>query len=290
MKQKTGLGKGLGALLSSRDICEAGNTGFFICPIEKITPNPDQPRKNIAPESLEKLAESIKEKGVLQPLVVRELDDHYEIVAGERRWRAAQKAGVNSIPVVIKDVSPDEVLELALIENIQREDLNPIEEAMAYQKLVEDMGLTQAEVATRVGRDRSTVTNFLRLLQLPDFAQKDLLEENYSMGHAKTILMVQSDAGQRELRDRIVKSKLSVRQAEALARKIEESKDKIPEKKKPEDDPHLISLNHDLTEIVGSPVKILTGKKGGKLEIKFESQDELERIIEMIRSYRKRAF
>jgi ParB family chromosome partitioning protein len=288
MKQKTGLGKGLGALLSSRDICKADDPGFFLCPVEKIRPNPDQPRKTMSRDALETLAESIREKGVLQPLVVREVDDCYEIVAGERRWRAARQAGVNTVPVVIKDISPDEVLELALIENIQREDLNPIEEAMAYQRLIEEMGLTQAEAAAKVGRDRSTVANFLRLLQLPGFARQDLLDERYSMGHAKTILMVESDKGRRLLRDRIVKKGLSVRQAEALARKIEKNGGTLPEKKTPVEDPDTRRLNHDLTELVGSRVKVITGrdKKGGRLEIKFESHDELEHIISVLRKGR----
>lgn len=288
MKQKPGLGKGLGALLSSKDICHVGDPGFFVCPVEKIRPNPDQPRKTMEPAALETLAESIREKGVLQPLVVREVGEFYEIVAGERRWRAAQQAGVNTIPVVIKDISPDEVLELALIENIQREDLNPLEEAMAYQRLIDDMGLTQAEAAAKVGRDRSTVANFLRLLQLPDFARQDLLDDRYSMGHARAILMVESPAGRRQLRDRIVKNRLSVRQAESLARKIRKNDGVLPEKSKPEEDPNIRRLNHDLTELLGSQVRVVTGrgKKGGRLEIRFDSHDELEHIISLIRNAR----
>ena len=286
MRQKTGLGKGLDALLSPQDICATDDPGFFLCPIEKIRPNPGQPRKKIDPEALEALASSIKEKGVLQPLVVREVESGYEIVAGERRWRAAQQAGIHKVPVVIKDVSPDEVLELALIENIQREDLNPIEEALAYERLVEDMGFTQAEAAARVGRDRSTVANFLRLLQLPDYAKEDLLEERYSMGHAKAILMVQSETGRRLLRDRIVEKHLSVRQAEALAKKIDRNGGVLPEQSKRDEDPNIQKLNHDLTEIVGSEVRVVTGKKGGRLEIRFENHDELEHIVNIIRSFR----
>ncbi len=279
---KGGLGKGLGALLSSEEIYEAGSPGFFLCPIEKIRANPEQPRKRIDPDALATLAESIREKGVLQPLVVRADGDCYELVAGERRWRASQLAGLKTVPVVIKDVSPDELLELALIENIQRQDLNPIEEAMAYQRLVEDLGLTQAEAARRVGRDRATVANFLRLLQLPEWAREDLLEERFTMGHAKAILMVSRPELQKTLRDAIIKKKLSVRKAEALARKLEKQ-GKEPAKRVREEDPNIKALCEELTFAIGSPVKINQGKRGGKLEIRYDTQEELERIISILK-------
>ncbi len=279
---KGGLGKGLGALLSSEEIYEAGSPGFFLCPIEKIRSNPQQPRKRLDPESLAKLADSIKDKGVLQPLVVRPVEDGYELVAGERRWRASQKAGLRTVPVVIKDVSPDELLELALIENIQRQDLNPIEEAMAYQRLIEDLGLTQAEVSKRVGRDRATVANFLRLLQLPDYAREDLLEERFTMGHAKAILMVTAPELQRQLRDTIISKKLSVRKAEALARKLE--REGAAQSRQPrQEDPNIKRLCEELTHAIGSPVKISQGKRGGRLEIRYDTPEELERIISLLR-------
>ncbi len=279
---KGGLGKGLGALLSSEEIYEAGSPGFFLCPIEKIRANPQQPRKRVDPDSLAKLADSIRDKGVLQPLVVRPVEDGYELVAGERRWRASQKAGLRTVPVVIKDVSPDELLELALIENIQRQDLNPIEEAMAYQRLIEDLGLTQAEVSKRVGRDRATVANFLRLLQLPDYAREDLLEERFTMGHAKAILMVSAPELQRQLRDTIISKKLSVRKAEALARKLENEGDKPPRQPQQED-PNIQRLCEELTHAIGSPVRISQGKRGGRLEIRYDTPEELERIISLLR-------
>jgi ParB family chromosome partitioning protein len=279
---KGGLGKGLGALLSSEEIYEAGSPGFFLCPIEKIRANPQQPRKKMDPAALATLAASIRDKGVLQPLVVRPVDDGYELVAGERRWRASQQAGLRTVPVVIKDVSPDELLELALIENIQRQDLNPIEEAMAYQRLIEDLGLTQAEAAKRVGRDRATVANFLRLLQLPDYAREDLLEEKFTMGHAKALLMVTDPDLQRQLRDAIIKKKLSVRKAEALARRLEKE-GAAPSKQPDQEDPDIVRLCEELTFAIGSPVKINRGKRGGRLEIRYDTEEELERIISILK-------
>ena len=282
MKLKGGLGKGLGALLSTEDIYDLESPGFFLCPIEKIRPNPDQPRKHMDQDSLEGLARSIKEKGILQPLVVWEVDGVYELIVGERRWRAAQKAGLKAVPVVIKDVSPDELLELALVENIQREDLNPLEEAMAYSRLIDEMGLTQSQVASRVGRERSTVANFLRLLQLPDYAQADLLDGRLSMGHARAILMLEDPESQKELRDQIIKKELSVRQAEALARRL--AKGKRPSARVQREDPDIKSLCEDLTRRLGSKVKIVQTKRGGRLEIRYRSVQDLERVIQLLRA------
>jgi ParB family chromosome partitioning protein len=282
MKLKGGLGKGLGALLSTEDIYDLESPGFFLCPIEKIRPNPKQPRKHIDQDSLEGLARSIKEKGVLQPLVVWEVDGVYELIVGERRWRAAQRAGLKAVPVVIKDVSPDELLELALVENIQREDLNPLEEAMAYGRLINELGLTQSQVASRVGRERPTVTNFLRLLQLPDYAQADLLDGRLSMGHARALLMLEDPERQKELRDQIIKKGLSVRQAEALARRLAKGK-RLSARVRGED-PDIKNLCEDLTRRLGSKVKIVQTKKGGRLEIRYRSVQDLERVIRLLRA------
>ena len=282
MKLKGGLGKGLGALLSTEDIYDLESPGFFLCPIEKIRPNPDQPRKHMDQDSLEGLAGSIKEKGILQPLVVWEVDGVYELIVGERRWRAAQKAGLKAVPVVIKDVSPDELLELALVENIQREDLNPLEEAMAYSRLIDELGLTQSQVASRVGRERSTVANFLRLLQLPDYAQADLLDGRLSMGHARAILMLEDPESRKELRDQIIKKDLSVRQAEALARRL--AKGKRLGARVRREDPDIKNLCEDLTHRLGSKVKIVQTKRGGRLEIRYRSVQDLERVIRLLRA------
>jgi len=282
MKLKGGLGKGLGALLSTEDIYDLESPGFFLCPIEKIRPNPDQPRKHMDQDSLEGLAGSIKEKGILQPLVVWEVDGVYELIVGERRWRAAQKAGLKAVPVVIKDVSPDELLELALVENIQREDLNPLEEAMAYSRLIDELGLTQSQVASRVGRERSTVANFLRLLQLPDYAQADLLDGRLNMGHARAILMLEDPESRKELRDQIIKIDLSVRQAEALARRL--AKGKRLGARVRREDPDIRNLCEDLTRRLGSKVKIVQTKRGGRLEIRYRSVQDLERVIRLLRA------
>lgn len=282
MKLKGGLGKGLGALLSTEDIYDLESPGFFLCPIEKIRPNPDQPRKHIDQDSLEGLAGSIKEKGILQPLVVWEVDGVYELIVGERRWRAAQKAGLKAVPVVIKDVSPDELLELALVENIQREDLNPLEEAMAYSRLINELGHTQSQVASRVGRERSTVANFLRLLQLPDYAQADLLDGRLSMGHARAILMLEDPESRKELRDQIIKKDLSVRQAEALARRL--AKGKRLGARVRREDPDIRNLCEDLSRRLGSKVKIVQTKRGGRLEIRYRSVQDLERVIQLLRA------
>ncbi|MGC8735831.1 MAG: ParB/RepB/Spo0J family partition protein [Dissulfurimicrobium sp.] len=279
MKFKGGLGKGLGALIAEGDIYDAGSPGFFQCPIEKIHPNPNQPRKEMNGAALEGLAASIKEKGVLQPLVVREVSSgRYEIVAGERRWRAAQMAGLKTIPVVIKDVSPNEVLELALIENIQRQDLNPLEEAMAYKRLVDEVGLTQAQVASRVGRDRATVANFLRLLQLPDYAQRDLVEGRLTMGHARTLLMANDADTMRMMRDQIVSKGLSVRQAEDLARRLLLRGAGRKARQPSISDPDIEGIAKELSASLGLTVKISHGQKGGCIEIRYKDLDEFERI------------
>ncbi len=283
MKSSKGLGRGLGSLISSEEIYDAGSPGFFMCPIEKIRPNPAQPRLRIKPESLTGLIQSIKENGILQPLVVCEAGDQYQLVAGERRWRAAQRAGLRNVPVVIKDVSPDELLELALIENIQRQDLNPLEEAMAYKRLVEDLGLTQQEAGIRVGRDRATVANFLRILNLPAYAQEDLLEERLTMGHAKALLMVGDRERQRYLRDEIIRRGLSVRQAESLARKLSNNGPGTQAARQKETDPDIKRLCEDLSLRVGAKVNIIQTKRGGRLEIRYSSNDELERLIELLK-------
>ncbi len=282
MNQKSGLGRGLGSLLSSQDIFDAEAPGFFLCPIEKIRPNPMQPRQNIQDDSLEGLAASIKSKGILQPLVVTEEDGFYQIIAGERRWRAAQKAGLKKVPVVLRDADSREVLELALIENIQREDLNPVEEALAYKRFSEELGLSQAQIAEKVGKDRSTVANMLRLLHLSKDILDDIVKGRITTGHAKAILMLDGVKHQRRLRDEIVKRSLSVRQAEELARRFK--KEAKPEDKRKRKDPDLEYLCDELSRIVGAKVNIVTGKRGGRLEIKCRNRDELERLIKLIKS------
>ncbi len=281
MTRKSGLGRGLDALLSSQDIFDAEAPGFFLCPIEKIRPNPMQPRHKVRDEALDGLAASIKAKGILQPLVVTEEDGFYQIIAGERRWRAAQKAGLKKVPVVLRDADAGEALELALIENIQRENLNPVEEALAYQHFFQDLGLNQSQIAARVGKDRSTIANMLRLLNLPGEILEDIAEERITAGHAKAILMLEGKSLKMRLRDEIIKRDLSVRQAEELARKLKEAGAKKAAKRRK--DPDMEHLCRELSRIVGARVNIVAGKRGGKLEIRCRNRQELERLIELLK-------
>lgn len=281
------LGKGLDALLPTEGM--EGNE-YFLCPIETIEPNPHQPRKEINDEALAQLSASIEEKGVLLPLVVCQLErGRYQIIAGERRWRAARMAGLDHVPVLVKDVSPQDRLELALIENIQRQDLNPLEEAEAYQRLVKEFNLTQEEVAKRVGKDRSTVANALRINQLPDFAKEDLVRGALSMGHARVLLSVGDEASMREVRNEIVEQGLTVRQAEALAKQRKKRQENGAQasrrtRKDPQQLPesYCKSLTNELVNYLGTRAKILQNGQRGKVEIEYYSADDLERLLGLI--------
>jgi ParB family chromosome partitioning protein len=276
MLKKTGLGKGMGALLQ---VVDKEQKSYFICPIEDIKPNKGQPRKTFTSDKLEELAASIREKGVIQPLVVIRKGDHYEIIAGERRWRAAQKAGLHEVPVVIQDVSENTALEMALIENIQREDLNAIEEAHAYRALMEKIDLSQEEMAKRVGKDRSTVANSLRLLKLPDDIQRDLITEKLSMGHARAILSLEQPELLRKAREEIVKKQLSVRGAEALVKRL---KNPLPKKGVAVQDRDLADLVELLKKRFQSRVEIKALGRSGKIVISYSGRDELSRIIDLL--------
>jgi len=276
MVKKTGLGKGMAALLPVK---ETEQGAFFSCPIEEIRPHRGQPRKTFSPDKLEELAASIREKGIIQPLVVRRKTDHYELIAGERRWRAAQKAGLREVPVVIQDVSDDTALEMALIENIQREDLNAVEEAEAYHALQERFSLSQEELAKRVGKDRSTVANALRLLRLPTEIKRDVVDDRLSMGHARALLALESPEEMKSCRDEIVAKDLTVRAAEALVKRV---KGGVRPKPKKEPDLHMTDLAERLKRHFKAKVAIRSSGKGGRIEISFASQDELSRIIEAL--------
>lgn len=278
MVKKTGLGKGMAALLP---VTETDRGSFFSCPIEEIRPHRGQPRKTFSAGKLDELAASIREKGIIQPLVVRKKSDHYELIAGERRWRAAQKAGLREVPVVIQDVSDDTALEMALIENIQREDLNAVEEAEAYHALQEQFSLSQEELAKRVGKDRSTIANALRLLKLPIEIKKDIIEERLTMGHARCLLTLESHELMKRCRDEIVKGGLTVRAAENLVKRVKSGPRPTPAKQM---DLYLSDLTDRLTRHLKSRVVIRPSGKGGKIEIKYGSQDELNRIIETFRA------
>jgi ParB family chromosome partitioning protein len=275
--KKMGLGKGMRALLP---VVEDHGKKYFSCPIEEIRPNKEQPRKTFVNEKLEELAASIREKGIIQPLVVLRRDGHYELIAGERRWRAAQKAGLREVPVVIQDVSEDTALEMALIENIQREDLNAVEEAEAYHQLLERFSLSQEELAKRVGKERSTIANALRLLRLPTEIKRDVAEDRISMGHARALLTLDDPEEQKSARDEIVKNRLSVREAEALVKR--KKAQPLAKPKKQVEDADQRDLVERIQRHFGAKVAVRRSGRGGKLEISFADQKELVRIVELL--------
>ncbi|HYH06711.1 MAG TPA: ParB/RepB/Spo0J family partition protein [Thermoanaerobaculia bacterium] len=293
--QKKALGRGLGALIPSRPAAEpvaappapqqVPGSGLALVPISQISPNPYQPRKTFNDASIEELSRSVREHGIIQPLVVTKIgDDKYRLIAGERRFRAAQKAGLEAVPVVVKETMTDgDVLQVALIENIQREDLNPIEEAYAYHQLHEEFGLTQEEISKRVGKERSTVANCLRLLKLPDAVKKLVAAGQLSMGHARAILAVDSPKKQEQLAERVVKRNLNVRQTEMLAAETANKGDKgeQPEKEK---DIFTRDAEDKLTRALRSKVEIDRKRRGGVIHVRFGSEDELIRLVdEMMR-------
>jgi len=282
MARVGGLGKGMAALLHVPETVEQSKD-YFNCPIELIKPNRNQPRKHFAADKLEELADSIREQGIIQPLVVTKKDDYYEIIAGERRWRAAQKAGVRDIPVVIKEATEDKILELALIENIQRQDLNAIEEAQAYRSLLDQLAISQDDVAKRVGKSRAAVTNSLRLLKLPEEVQRDIVEERLSMGHARAILALEHPEQIEKARREIIHKQLSVRATEALVRRMKVNPSPKAGKRPQQPDLLMSSLEEQLQKRFQSRVAIKrVGAKGGRLEIHFNDTDELTRIIDLL--------
>ena len=249
--------------------------------ISQVEPNKEQPRKYFDEDALIELSESIKQYGVLQPLLVQKKDDYYEIIAGERRWRAAKLAGVKEVPVVIKDYSDQEVMEIALIENIQREDLNPIEEAQAYQRLIKDYRLKQDEVAEKVSKSRAAITNSLRLLKLDKRVQEMVMEGKLSNGHARTIISIEDGDKQYAIAQKIFDEKLSVREVEKLMRE-QDKKGKQP-KELPENDFVYRDLEEKLSKSLGTQVTIKNKSNNkGKIEIQYYSQSELERILEFL--------
>lgn len=295
-----GLGKGLGRGLSAlipEEVEENKSDNVIVKEVVKevvvkepaesklrlsqIEPNREQPRKAFDEDALIELSESIKQYGVLQPLLVQKKDDYYEIIAGERRWRAAKLAGVKEVPVVIKDYSTQEVMEIALIENIQREDLNPIEEARAYQRLIKDYRLKQDEVAEKVSKSRAAITNSLRLLKLDERVQEMVMEGKLSNGHARTIIGIEDGDKQYLVAQKIFDEKLSVRETEKLMKELD--KPEKPEKQKPENDFVYRDLEEKIRKIMGTKVIIKNKNNNkGKIEIEYYSQAELERIYEML--------
>lgn len=256
--------------------------------INEIEPNSEQPRKNFNEDSLQELADSIKQFGMIQPLILQKKDKFYEIIAGERRWRAARMAGLKEVPVIIKNYTPKEVMEIALIENIQREDLNPIEEALAYQKLISEFNLKQDEVAERVSKSRTAVTNSMRLLKLDSRVQQMLIDDMISSGHARTIIPIEDNNLQYTIATKVFDEKLSVRDTEKLIKKILSEKDTKKIKKEEKDDNFIYKdIEEKIKAIIGSKVTISRkAKNKGKIEIEYYSGEELERIIELIETIR----
>ena len=291
--KKTGLGKGLDSLIADKtpktQTQKAENTdGAVMMNITKVEPNREQPRKKFDEDALLELSESIKQFGVLQPLLVQERDDYYEIIAGERRWRAAKLAGLKEVPVIIKKLTEQQIMEISLIENIQREDLNPIEEAQAYKRLLTEFNLKQDEVAERVSKSRTAVTNAMRLLKLDDRVQQMVIDEMLTTGHARALLGINDIEKQYVTAQKIFDEKLSVRDTEKLVKSIQSEK-----KEKKEDtykiDPKLEAIYRDLEEqmkkILGTKVLINSkNEKSGKIEVEYYSQEELDRIIDLFRT------
>ena len=285
MTQKKVLGRGLEALIPQRGEADPVRDDLAQIPISQITPNPHQPRKAFNETSIEELARSVREHGIVQPIVVtRTGDSHYRLIAGERRLRAAQRAGLQTVPAVIKELLKEgDSLQIALIENIQREDLNPIEEAGAYHQLHEEFGLTQEEISRRVGKERSTVANFLRLLRLPDSVKELLAGGQLSMGHARALLSVDSAKRQEQLAERVVKRDLNVRQTEMLAATTSAK----PVKRAKPKDVFTRDAEEKLTRSLRTKVDIDRRRRGGVIHIRFASEDDLIRIFDELTGRRR---
>ena len=283
-KKKTGLGRGISALIPDLDMgSPEGRPDFFMCPVGDIAPNRYQPRTAFSQEELDRLRDSIAQQGVLQPLLVRHMDGAYELIAGERRLRAAKAANLSQVPVVVKDLTDEQVLEVSIIENIQRENLNVLEEAEAYFRLIDQFGYTQQKVAKKIGKNRSTIANLLRLRSLPDPIKESLINEDISMGHARALLGGGSQENQLVLFNQVLSRQLSVRETERLVNQSkQEPKKKNPpislaEKKVLEDASTLISQR------MNSSVNIkMKGADAGRIEINFKSQMEFQRLVELL--------
>ena len=289
--KRTGLGKGLDSMIppkaTQRAVKEDKNTisktGETILKINEVEPNKKQPRKFFNEEALQELSDSIKQHGIVQPLVVAKKDDYFEIIAGERRWRAAKMAGLKEIPVVIKDLSDQEIMEVALIENIQREDLNPIEEAQAYQRLIKEYNYKQDELAERVSKSRVAVTNSMRLLKLDERVQKMIIDDMISAGHARALLAITDSEKQYTIAMKVFDEKLSVRETEKLIKNLDKQvKPKV--NTTPENDFIYRDIENKLKESMGTKVIIHNKDNNkGKIEIEYYSQDDFERIVDILK-------
>jgi len=278
---KPALGKGLSALIPEKE--KGKSKEILALNINAVLPNEYQPRKLFNDTALNDLVASIKEKGIIQPVIVRKTSETaYQLIAGERRWRAARIAGLSSIPAIVKDAAPEDALELALIENIQREDLNPLETAEAFQRLLNDFKLTHDDISKKVGKDRATVTNYLRILKLPLEVKKLIADGSLSIGHAKALLQVEQQRVQIEIAGKVMKHGLSVRETEALCKKG--STLNVSPKIKKTKDPQIASLEEKMMHSLGTKVRLIhkSNKKGGRIEIEYYSLEELDRLLEIL--------
>ena len=286
MASQKGLGKGLGALLGDFTEEPLEKSAYQLLPIYKVEPNPDQPRQDFDEEELQALADSITVHGIIQPLTVREMPNgYYQIIAGERRWRAARMANLSDVPAVIIEADDKKAMELALIENLQRQDLNPLEEALGYQTLMNEYGLTQEEAAGRVGKSRPAVANALRLLGLCPEVQERVRKGELSAGHARALLQLKSEKKQQEAAQKIVALGLSVRQAELLCKNM--SKEPVPQKKEVFAVDYVAECEKSLSKHLGRGVKIVNGKRKGRFELEFYGQEDLQNLLDALMKIQK---
>ncbi|AGK99575.1 ParB/RepB/Spo0J family partition protein [Clostridium pasteurianum] len=287
MNKRGGLGKGLGALINQNVLenIEDDNKVVNLIPINLIKPNNDQPRKNFDDEKIIMLAQSIKQHGIIQPLILKKINDFYIIVAGERRWRAAKSIGLKELPAVIMELSNRDLLEVSLIENIQREDLNPIEEGLAYKKLLEDFDITQEELGKKVGKSRTVITNCIRLLNLDKRVQEYLIDAVISEGHARIILSVENNDLQYEISQKIIDEGLSVRETERLIKSLQlNNKNKVTKKNNDENvNVYINDVRNKLEGIFGTKVNLKNKNNKGKIEIEYYSNDDLQRILDILK-------
>ncbi|MCK5533589.1 ParB/RepB/Spo0J family partition protein [bacterium] len=278
------LGRGLDALIPSFVSDDEGKKTIINIALDKIKPNKYQPRFHFAEEKIMELANSIKEKGVVQPILVSKKGEEYELIAGERRWRASQRAGLNEIPALVKEISEKEIFEISLIENVQREDLKPLEEAEAYQRISKEFELTQEELSKRIGKTRSTVANSLRLLTLPDKVKELVVSGMLSAGHARAILSLKEQKNQEELAQKVVTQKLTVRETEEIVQKYKFKKGQAGTKEEKTQNPEIVNIEEKLQYVLGTKVKIKNSGKKGKIEIFYYSLEDLERILKLMKT------
>ena len=293
-KKKTGLGRGLNTLIPSAPVKDTESEKILkkeeqikseiMVPILKVEPNPNQPRRQFDDDSLQELADSVKQYGILQPLIVKKHDKFYEIIAGERRWRAAKLAGLKEVPVLIRDYAENEIVEIALIENIQREDLNPIEEALAYKRLMEEFSLKQDQVAAKVSKSRAAITNSLRLFKLDQRVQNLLSEEMITTGHARALLAIEDPDQQYETAMKVFDEKLSVREIEKLVKQMSKKKKETPKEENKVQEFLFANIEESLKQALGSKVNIKNRNNKGKIEIEYYSKEELDRLVDMLRT------